>query len=413
VETVFQILIVLLLARGFGEISRRFGQSPSVGELLAGVVLAVTALHLGTSVPFLGGFLDSQALWNLGNVGIFFLVLMAGVEMEPREIAESSRGAFVVAVGGMLVPLLAGCALGWLVVPEGPLKLAQVLVVGVAMSITAIPATVQVLEEFDLLHTRLGEMVLSAAIFDDVLGLVLLGVLSAVAQTGQIPDLASVLWLLGKVAVFFAVTIALGVHVYPRVSRKLREMQAVEIELGALVMAALAYGLLAEALGMHWILGPFMAGLYFESARVGETAYRDIKLIVVAVTGGVLAPFFFVSIGLQVDLSAVSAAPGLLLALILVAFVAKAAGAGLSARLTGLSNHDALAVGTGMTSRGAVELVILRVAHDAGVFAVAGPGAPGVVPYLFSALVIMALANTLIMPMALRAVLRRRAGEGE
>jgi Kef-type K+ transport system membrane component KefB len=178
------------------------------------------------------------------------------------------------------------------------------------------------------------------------------------------------------------------------------------LELSALVIAALAYGILAELLGMHWIVGAFMAGLYFEGARVGEAVYRDIRVTVAAITGGVLGPFFFVSIGLSVELEAIAALPVIVGALIVLAFAGKMLGAGLSARLAGLPWSAALAVGVGMTSRGAVELVVLRVAQEAGVFA-AGDGDPAVVRYLFSALVIMALANTFLMPVALRAVLRR------
>jgi Kef-type K+ transport system membrane component KefB len=251
------------------------------------------------------------------------------------------------------------------------------------MSITAIPATVKVLNEFDLLHSKLGETVVAAAVFDDVFGLFLLAVVTAVVQTGSLPDLGSALWLLGKIALFFAITIALGVHIYPRVSRGLKQMQADALELSALVIAALAYGLLAELLGMHWILGAFVAGLYFESARVGEAAYRDIRVTVAAITGGVLGPFFFVSIGLTVELEAIAAVPLVLGALIVLAFAGKALGAGLAA-----------------------ELVVLSVAYEAGVFAVAD-GDAAVVRYLFSGLVIMALANTFLMPLALRAALRR------
>jgi Kef-type K+ transport system membrane component KefB len=407
VEIFLQILVVLILARLFGELAERLGQSASVGELLAGIVLALGGLYLALLTPWLEGLQDNVALGYLSNLGIFFLVLMAGIEMEPKEIAETSKGAFLVALGGMLVPLAAGCALGWLIIPDNPLRVPQVLVIGVAMSITAIPATVKVLSEFDLLHSKLGETIVAAAVFDDVFGLFLLAVVTAVVQTGNLPDLETALWLLGKIALFFAITVVLGVHIYPRVSRGLKQMQADAFELSALVIAALAYGLLAELLGLHWILGAFMAGLYFEGARVGEAVYRDIRVTVAAITGGVLGPFFFVSIGLSVELEAITALPVIVGTLIVLAFAGKTLGAGLSARLAGFPWPAALAVGVGMTSRGAVELVVLRVAQEAGVFAV-GEGDSAVARYLFSALVIMALANTFLMPVALRAVLRRQ-----
>ena len=154
VETLFHILLVLLLARLFGEGTHRLGQTATVGELLAGVGLALAALYLGPWISPLGTLLEDPALEHLANLGVFALMLMAGVEMEPKEIAESSFGAFFVALGGMLVPLLAGCAFGWLLLPDGALKPAQALVIGVAMSITAIPATVmrfvQTVDHLDL-----------------------------------------------------------------------------------------------------------------------------------------------------------------------------------------------------------------------------------------------------------------------
>ena len=136
-EIFFQILVVLVLARLLGELAERLGQSASVGELLAGIALALGGLYLASITPWLADLPNSAVLGHLSNLGIFFLVLMAGIEMEPKEIAETSKGAFLVALGGMVVPLAAGCALGWLILPDSQLKVPQVLVVGVAMSITA------------------------------------------------------------------------------------------------------------------------------------------------------------------------------------------------------------------------------------------------------------------------------------
>ncbi len=157
-------------------------------------------------------------------------------------------------------------------------------------------------------------------------------------------------------------------------------------------------------------MGAFMAGLFFEGARVGETVYQDVKLIVNAITAGVLGPFFFVSIGLRVDLGALTAIPLVVGALVMLAFAGKVIGAAVPARLIGFPRESALAVGTAMTSRGVVELIALGVAYEGGVFATAGTDANGIADHLFSALVIMALANTFLMPVALRFVLRRHGG---
>ena len=372
-DVLAQLLTLLVLTRALGEAAERLGQPAAVGELAAGILLAAVVMLVGERISFIGTLATSEVLEWVANLGIFFLVLNAGVELSPSEIVRHSKGAFVVALGGMLLPLVSGFALAWVFLPESDLKHAQALLVGVALSVSAIPATVKVLGDLGLLHSRVGETVVSAAIFDDVLGLMLLAVLTAVIQTGEIPDLATLALLFVKVAGFFAATMILGVHVYPRVSRKLKMMQAVAVELSALVIIALAYGLLAELLGMHWVLGAFMAGLFFEPARVGKGVHVEIRLVTTAITAGFLGPLFFASIGVKVDLSVVTGVPLFLLLLIVLAFSGKMLGAGLPALWSGLGRHEALAVGIGMSARGAVELVIIRIAWDAGLFA----GVPG------------------------------------
>ncbi|MEE9208897.1 MAG: cation:proton antiporter [Kiloniellales bacterium] len=407
-ETFLQLLVLLLLARAFGAGAERLGQPSSVGELIAGVALAAVLALFGGALPFLGDMTDSDVLGGVAQVGIFFLVLLAGIEMKPAAIAQSTRGALAIALGGMILPLAGGIGLGWLILPESELKPALAMVVGVSMAITAIPATAKVLSEFGLLHTPLGEMVISAAIFDDVFALFLLAVLTAFVQTGHVPDPWVLVWLLAKVAAFFAITIVLGVHLYPRISRRIGAMEAATLELSAIVALGLGYGWLAEFLGMHWIMGAFMAGLYFEESRVGARAYGDLKLIVSALTGGLLGPMFFAWIGLQVDLRAVAAIPGIVLALILVAFLSKLVGAGLPALWIGLDRRQALSVGVGMSARGAMELVVLSIVLEAGLFERAGT-TDAVTAHLFSALVIMAMVTTLLVPIALRRLVRREA----
>ncbi len=404
-EIFLELLALLLLTRFMGEAAERVGQPASVGEIFAGIALALAVLWLGPVVPFLSQMATSEVLEAVANLGIFFLVLSAGIEMEPREIAESSKVSFGIALGGMVVPLAAGFALAWVFLPESDLRPVQCLLAGVALSISAIPATVKVFGDLGLLHSKVGELVVSAAVFDDVLGLFLLAVLLGVIETGQSPDILPFLLLLGKTALFFTITLLLGAHVYPRVSRGMKVMQAAATEFSALAVVALAYGLLAEVLGLHWILGAFMAGLYFESGRVGIRAYSEIKLICNTLTKGVLGPLFFTYIGLRVDLTALTQAPLFLLLLILVAFFGKVIGAGLPARAAGLSKREATAVGVGMSARGAVELVVLSIAYEAGIF-IAKPGEDSAAANLFSSLIIMGVVTTIAAPIILRRLLK-------
>jgi Kef-type K+ transport system membrane component KefB len=387
-----------------GEGAERMGLTATVGELAAGVLLAVLVGWLGADFPFLQQIASSEALVHVANTGIFFLVLMAGIEVKPEEIMRHSLRSFSVALGGALLPLIGGFAVAWAFLPESDLKQGQAMLVGIAMAVTALPVSVKVLGEFGVLRTRLGETIIAAAIFDDVIGLFLLAVLTAVIQTGHVPDIGTFAIIIGKACLFFAIAIGLGVHVYPRVSARIKALKATALEFSILMAIALGYALLAEFLGMHWILGAFVAGLYFEPGRVGEQAYGEMTLIVTGVTSGFLAPLFLASIGLQVDLSVLMAIPGFLGLLIIIATIGKFLGAGLPAVMAGFSRHDAAVIGVGMNARGAVELIVLSIAANAGLFS-SGNAADPIVSNLFSALVIMAVVTTLMTPILLRLLL--------
>lgn len=414
--TVFlELLVVLILARAVGEGAVRLGQSAAMGEVLAGIVIAGLAVGIGGRVPFFAGLPESEVFEAAATVGIFSLMLMAGIELKPSEVAEHSLGTFFVALGGVLVPLALGVALGLAVLPPGEPRFVQALLIGVAMAITAIPASVRILADLGLLHAPVGRVIVGAALFDDVLGLVLLAVLTALSTTGAVPGVGEIALLAAKVAIFFGITVGLGAHVYPRVSRGLRTLQATALEFSVLIAVALAYGLLAEFLGMHWILGAFMAGLFFEPERVGFRAYDGIKLILGGLTAGFFGPVFFASIGAQIRFGAIGSAPGFLVLVILFAFGGKLIGAGVPAALAGLPKREAVAVGIGMSSRGAVELVVLSVAVQTGIIATGPGGGNGNGGHIYSCLVVMAVITTLMAPALLRRVLHggaARYGEG-
>ncbi|NIA67142.1 cation:proton antiporter [Pelagibius litoralis] len=407
-----QLLCLLVIARLCGVGAERLGQAAPVGELVAGVLIAVAVSVIG---PILGGaangllvdLREAPQIADIATMAIFFLVLRAGVDMEPREMFAASGGAFAVALGGVIVPMALGIGLAWWFIPASEMKVAQALVVGVAMSVTAIPATARVFEELGLLHSRLGITVMAAALIDDVFGLILLAGVTTYAATGGDADLGNLAWLAAKACLFFTVTGLLGAHVYPHVNERLREEKIVALDLSALVAVAIAYALLAEVLGLHWIMGAFMAGLFLEPARIGQRAFDDMKLILAAITSGVLGPLFFVSIGMQVDLGAVYEAPALAALVILAAFFGKLMGSGLPALWIGFDRRHAAAVGVGMSARGAVELIILGVVAEAGILATGGrAGEAGVVDNLFSLLVVMAVVTTFIAPLALRWLLK-------
>lgn len=406
-EHALHLLILILATRLFGEMFTRLRQPASIGEIFAGVLLAVIATT-PFAAPFIGGLPQSPFLKGAAEFGIFFLLLFAGIEMRPREIAAQSGVSLAVALGGVLVPLFSGFGLAWLFLPETDLKLAQALLVGVGLSISAIPVAVKVLQEMGLLHGRVGNTIVSAAIFDDIIGLVLLAVVLSVIETGSAPEGAEILLLLGKVTVFFSVTVIIGIFLIPHLVKYASRFRIPSADFSTLLIIAFGFAFFAEILGMDFILGPFVAGLFFEPETVGEKVYAGVKQTTQTATDGLLAPLFFASIGARIDLSAVSAIPAFLAALLAIAFLGKLLGAGIPARLAGLSAREATAVGIGLSGRGAVELIIASIALEAGLFRSPDP----IVANLFSALVITAVVTTVIMPFGLRAVLpRERTGK--
>ncbi len=408
-EILWILLTLLLVTRVFGEVAYRLGQPSLVGEIIAGIALGAAVAAFAEHVPFLQDLKDDRTFLAFTNLGIFFLMLFAGIELRAGELAEVSGKSFIVAAGGLLLPLAAGILIGWTFLPESALKPAQCLFLGTALAITAVPVSIRVLMDLGRLHSLAGRMIVSAAIIDDLLSLLLLAFLTGFLNEGGFPDAAGILALAGRIALFFAVTVGVGRFVVPRIGRVITSLRTAEVKFGSLVLAGLAFAILADALGLHFILGAFAAGLLFRRRFAGMETYNEIRKRVSAVTFGFLAPLFFASIGLHLDLSAVTGIPVFLLILIGVAFLTKLIGAGVPALLLGFSRRDSLAIGVGMSARGAVELIIAQIALSAGLFSLPDP-APPVIEHLFSAIVIVAVVTTVATPFALRTLFARMPG---
>ncbi len=399
-----QLLLLLAVARLFGHLAKRLNQPPAFGEMVAGAALALGIGLLATPPAILGTLPQSPDLALVAEVGIFFLLLLAGIEMKPEELLEHSRESFWVALGGAVVPFAFGFGFAWLILPETGYKLAQALIVGTGLSITAIPVAAEILRELNLLHRPVGEIIIAAALFDDALGLLLLAVTTAVVATGHFPSGADLAFLVAKTAVFFVVAIPLGRYALPWMWKRVARIRARGIQLTSLLGTAIGFSALALALDMHYVIGAFVGGLFFSPATAGEAVYERLKRLIDTITFGFLAPVFFAWIGLQFSPGVFREIPVTVAALIGIAMAGKIIGAGVPALWAGLGRQEALAVGVGMTGRGAVELVVLSVALNAGVFAANGDHP--VVANLFSALVITAVITTLTMPLLLRWALR-------
>jgi Na+:H+ antiporter len=408
VEILYILLVLLIATRLAGEVAERLGQPPLLGELIAGVLLGIVAGHWSGTFPILANLGDNEVFGALSDLGVFFLMLHAGVELRPRELVRASRAALFVGAAGLLLPFSLGLAFGWAILPESTFRATQALFLGTALAITAVPVAVRVLMDMDALDSRAGQLVVAAALVDDVLSLVLLAALTAALRQGHLPGGLGLLPPLARVAAFFVVAVVVGKWVFPTVGAWLKRARAGEFEFSMLLVAALAYAEVAEALDLHFILGAFFAGLFFGRRTVSPKVYEETLTKISGLTTGFLAPVFFASVGLHLDLSAMTAIPLIVLGLIAIAIVGKVAGAGLGARIAGLSGPTALVVGVAMNARGAVELIIADVALKAGLFDAPDPPPPEVA-HLFSAVVIMALITTLMTPLALKWAMGRRA----
>jgi Kef-type K+ transport system membrane component KefB len=408
-DILYLILVLLVVTRVFAELAERVNVPAIVGELMAGVALGLVLVTFQDKLPVLWSATQSETYVSIVDLGMFFLMLLAGIRMEPLDFARTSRSAVAVALGGMAVPVAAGLLLGLAFLPDSPLKLVQSLFLGVALAITAVPVAVRIFLDVGELETRVGKTVIAAALWDDLISLFLLAMLVAAMASGELVafNANDTLLLLGKVALFFAVTIPVGLFVFPWIGRYFRHLRFPEVDFSMLLIAALAYATFAERMDMHFIIGAFLAGMFFHPRVVPADIYDRVEKQMSGITRGFLAPIFFVSVGLHLDFAALAATPLFVVVLIVVALLSKFVGAGVPAYWIGLSRTESLMVGVGMSGRGAVELIVAGVALQAGLFLQPSPPPP-IVESLYSSIVIMALVTTVLTPL----ILRRLVGRG-
>lgn len=398
------LLVVLLATRVCGEAAERLNQPSLVGELLAGIAMGVIFQRYGHVLPILSALPDNEVYKGFTDLSIFFLMLLAGLELRPRDLAKTSGPAMAIAAGGVLLPMLFGVVLGRIFLPDSPYKLAQCLFLGTALAITAVPVSVKILMDLHLLRSKLGQAIVSAALFDDIFSLILLAVLTAIINTGQMPEASVLLVLLLKAVLFFVVTIAMGLYLLPWINRTVVRFKSDESEFSTLLVVALLFALLAEALGLHFILGAFVAGLFFVRRTMSDAVYTNIKGSLTSWTKGFFAPLFFASIGLHLNLSALTEIPLFVFLLVMAAVIGKLLGAGLPAVAMGFSPRQSFGIGAAMSARGAVELIVAEIAMEAGLFSRPFP-VPPEVANLFSAVVIMALVTTVLTSLVVRPIL--------
>lgn len=363
-----ELFVAYAAARSAGEIATRLRQPAVVGEVLAGVLLGPSLL---------GWIRPDITLETVATLGAIILLFQAGLETRVSDFARVGRVAVLVALGGVLVPLVGG----YLLLASLGYSAAASLFGGAALVATSVGVTARVLQDTGLSTTREARIVLAAAIIDDVLGLLVLAVVAGIGR-GSVSILH-----VGLVALEAAAFVAFQLFVAPRLithgARYVERLRIADAPLSVALTILLGLAALAEASGLASIVGAFFAGMMFaETADRWSLEERTRPLY------GFLVPFFFVLAGVRVDIR-VLAQPAIIwqgLGLVAVAIVAKVVGCGFGAISEGW--RPALAVGFGMVPRGEVGLIVASLGLSLGV--VTGP--------LYAMVLLVTLVTTIVAP---------------
>lgn len=370
------MLILFVSAKVMAEAAERLHQPGIVGEILAGVLI-------GPSV--FGWLAPNEFLSAMSDLGAMFLLFRVGLEVKSSELMRVGGTAMLVASSGVIVPFIMGA---WILLLWGA-KVNEAIFVGASLVATSVGITAQVLSAKGLLHEISSKVILAAAVIDDVLGLLVLAVVSSLTR-GKFDILQ--LSLTALLAAGFTIIVARwGTHamrrVTPHVDRTLKAAEARFVLALSLLFALAALALLT---GVAAIVGAFLAGLAL--AETTESRERDLAQGV----SELLVPFFLAGIGLRVDLSALETPATAILALVLLAaaVISKFIGCGLGA--LGLGKANALRIGVGMIPRGEVGMIVAQIGLGFGILSRSS----------YAVVVFMSVATTVIAPVLIKIAYR-------
>jgi Kef-type K+ transport system membrane component KefB len=387
------IIIILVSARVLGELAQRFHQPALVGEILAGIIIGPSLLLI--VVP-------GQDLVVLSEIAVFFLMFLAGLEMHPEEIKKSGKSAIVISSLAFVLPLLGGVGISLLF----ELDTIQAMFMGLLLSITAVPVSAIVLMEFGIIRTKLGNTVITAAVINDIFSLVILSIilqLDNINSPGKIDytaigfsviNIGSFIGGIFMIDLFFRKTS----HWLPkRMAPLFSKMKTKEAAFGMLLITTITTSLIAQEVGLHFIIGTFFSGLIVYKQIIGKKNFDRVYGIVSAISFGFFAPIFFALIGIQFNAQSLFNAVPLLLALLAVAVFGKVGGGLLGARLAKFNKEQSVSIGFLMNGRGMVELVIASIGFSAGILDVK----------LFSVAVAIGVITTIMAPVFARSFIEK------
>ncbi len=393
------LLLLLILSRALGEIAGRFGQPAMIGEIAAGVLLGPSVLGYVHFTPEIRAIAD---------IGVLLLAFLVGMEMDMDALWASCRGRGAwVSAAGFVVPL----GLGILLARAFGLNQTRAIFIGLCIAITALPVSIRILMDLEQLRSNVGQKIISAAVANDVVSLLALGIILDVkgGSGSQASLFISMGWALCKALLFMSV-IVIAARLAKRytvgrfwrsrstLDRLLEKVKGKESIFAVVLVFVLAFASFSEFLGLDFVVGAFFGSMLLSHQILGHTNFDEIQKTASNVTMGFLGPIFFAAIGLQFDASGLRNWK-LALAILIVSFAGKIFGGFIGGKLARLRNDESWALGIGLNGRGVMELVIANVALSNGFI---GKG-------LFTMLVLMAVVTTFATPFLLKRAYRRIA----
>ena len=353
-QPVFQELLILMtVVWVVAVLLRRIGLPTIMGELVMGVVLGPAVL---------GWVQPREVIEVLAQMGIFFLMLHTGVQTDPKEFFTAMRSSLGVAVVGAAVPFAAamGCALAF------GLDLKAATFVGLTMTATAVVITLKIVTDLKLQHTRMARIIVAACVLDDVLTLILFSIVLGIVREGNVDPLTLAEILL-KVAFFFLVVAAVGYRLYPVFRHPFRSREGKGFAF--LLVLGLGFGLFAEALGLHIVLGAYMAGLFFREEVASPELIQKVEDRLNGIAYTFLGPIFFISLGFHITFAPlIENGFTFVIALTLAVAASQILSAGGMARALKFSWIESAVVGVGMCGRAEMAFVLSSLGMGLGVF---------------------------------------------
>jgi len=396
-DIILILLIILVFARAFRWIFARMQQPSVIGELFAGILIGPSILNLISPT--------AKGLDILADLGIFFLIFFAGMEMRMASMKEYYR-AIIIALMSIFFSILAGMAIGRLF----NLDLISSLFVSIVFALTALPISVRILMDMGKMNSPVGNIIVTSAVIDDVFSFVFLAIVLSIAKgASKTPDAGYVLMTIIKVAIFLLMIYILNRLLtakngfLPGGIKLLFSKLDKESQFFAVIIFGIFAGYIGELLEITFIIGVFYAGILIKKTTIGIEGYEHSYDVISSITLGIFAPIFFVYMGILLDISMIFdysdilSAKNLnqalfLLAAILFATAGKSGGAFLGGLLARLKTIDALAVGFALNARGMVGLVIAGIGLKDGLINMS----------IYAMLVMLCIVTTIIAPIGLK-----------